>query len=84
MFVEAKHIFQAKVPVIKLEANKDYKFKKVDITLMDQHHNGLQCADIILKYQSKYSVLKPIFIVLKEILFLAHLNDPSQVVPKPL
>lgn len=79
MFKVSKHIFQAKIPVVKLEATKEYKFKKVDITLMDEKHNGIQCADMILEYQRKYPLLKAIFVVLKEMLFLAQLNDPSQV-----
>lgn len=79
MFSQAKHIFQAKVPVVKLEATAQFGFKKVDITMMDQNHNGLKCADTLLEFQAKYPVLRPLFLVLKEILFLAHLNDPSQV-----
>ena len=79
MFTEAKHIFQAKVPVIKLETNQEFKCKKVDITLIDEKHNGLECADMILNYLRKYPMLKSIFLVLKEMLFLASLNDPSQV-----
>lgn len=79
MFKETKHIFQAKIPVVKLEATEKFKFKKVDITLMDEKHNGTQCVEMILEYQRKYPVLKSIFVVLKEMLFLAHLNDPSQV-----
>ena len=79
MFTEAKHIFQAKVPVIKLETNDEFKCKKVDITLIDKKHNGLECADTIISYLKKYPMLKSIFLVLKEMLFLASLNDPSQV-----
>jgi DNA polymerase sigma len=79
IFKEAKHIFQAKIPVVKLEANEEFHFKKVDITMMDQNHNGLKCVEIILEYQRIFPVLRPIFLVLKEMLFLANLNDPSQV-----
>jgi DNA polymerase sigma len=79
MFKDAKHIFQAKVPVIKLETVEEFKCKKVDITLIDEKHNGLECAEMIISYLKKYPMLKSIFLVLKEMLFLACLNDPSQV-----
>jgi non-canonical poly(A) RNA polymerase PAPD5/7 len=79
MFKEAKHIFQAKVPVIKLETTEEFKFKKVDITLIDEKHNGIECAEMILDFIKKYPMIKSIFLVLKEMLFLACLNDPSQV-----
>lgn len=79
MFLQMKYIFQAKVPVIKLEAIQKYKRKKVDITLMDSKHNGIKCAETINLYMKKYPMLKSLFLVLKQMLFLAQLNDPSQV-----
>lgn len=79
MFIKAKYIFQAKIPVIKLEANKKYKLKKIDITIIDGNHNGIKCVGLILQYLNKYPMIKPIFIVLKQLFFLVDLNDPSQV-----
>lgn len=79
MFIKAKYIFQAKVPVIKLEANKKYKLKKIDITIINTKHTGIKCVDLILKYLDKYPMIKPIFMVLKQLFFVADLNDPSQV-----
>jgi DNA polymerase sigma len=79
MFAQAKYIFQAKIPVIKLKANEKYKLKKIDITMIDENHNGIKCVDLILQYINRYPMIKPIFMVLKQLFFIVDLNDPSQV-----
>ena len=79
MFDKIKFIFQAKIPVIKLTANSNYNNKKIDITIIDSKHSGLKCVDLILNYIKYFPFIKPIFMVLKQLFFLANLNDPSQV-----
>lgn len=79
IFDEIKYIYNARVPVIKLEAEKKYLGKKIDITIIDDRHNGLQCAETIQEYIKKYPALRPLFLVLKQTLYLSGLNDPSKV-----
>ena len=63
-----------------MDTNEKFKFKKVDISLVDERHHGIESTELTLKFLRKFPILKPIFVVLKEMFFLADLNDPSKVV----
>lgn len=45
-----KFIKSATMPVIKVMCSEEYRFKKIDITLQNTGHNGLDCVDIIKQY----------------------------------
>lgn len=47
---ETKFIRTAFIPVIKVSCNEHYKSKRIDITLQDGNHNGLNCVNIIRHY----------------------------------
>lgn len=79
IFIKTDLILKAKIPVIKMETNRQFKFKKVDISLIDEKHHGIESTNLTQKYLKKYPILRPIFLVLKELFFLADLNDPSKV-----
>ena len=51
--------------------------KKVDITLPD--HNGHICVDLVKNYVTTLPPLKPLLLVLKQVIFFAKLNDPYSV-----
>ena len=63
-----------------MDTNEKFKFKKVDISLVDERHHGIESTELTVKFLRKFPILKPIFVVLKEMFFLADLNDPSKVV----
>lgn len=79
IFIKTDLILKAKIPVIKMETNGKFKFKKVDISLIDEKHHGIESSNLTVKFLKKYPILKQIFLVLKQVIFLADLNDPSKV-----
>lgn len=65
--------------MLKLTTLEKFQCKKVDISLVGERHHGNESTELTIKYLRKFPVLKPIFVVLKELFFLADLNDPSKV-----
>ena len=77
-FAEAKFIRGASIPVLKLIATPEFESCKLDITLKDSRHSGLSCVALVRQYIAIYQPLRPLALVLKQLLHVAHLNDPYQ------
>ena len=77
-FPEVKFIKNTSVPVIKLTTSASYDSIKIDITLKDPRHSGLNCVALIQQYLICYPPLKPLALVLKQLMYLGKLNDPYQ------
>ncbi len=58
-------------------ALENYGGIKIDITFQD--HNGERCVHLIMQYQMCYQALLPLTIALKQVLYLAGMNDPYVV-----
>lgn len=72
-----KYIKTANYPVLKLECTPEYANKRLDITVKEVRHSGLSCVGLVREYLKEYEgILRPLVYVLKQILFLANLNDP--------
>lgn len=54
---ETKFIRTAFIPVIKVSCSQHYKNKRIDITLQDGNHNGLNCVRIIRHYMGTPMVI---------------------------
>lgn len=78
LITEVKFIKNTSIPVLKLVANAQYDNLKIDITLQDPRHSGVQCVGLIHQYMNMYPFLRPIALVLKQLLYLGKLNDPYQ------
>ena len=76
MFPIIKFLPKASVPVIKLEANGELCNIKLDITVQDQRHKGLECVEIVKEYLKQYPQLEPLMLVVKYMLKITELNDP--------
>lgn len=48
----------------------------VDITHINDQHKGIECIQLVKSYLHQYPQLKPILLVLKNLLKLHKLNDP--------
>lgn len=46
-FQEVKYIKTASIPVMKLSKRIDFKIFKIDITIKDPNHYGLNCVDFV-------------------------------------
>lgn len=48
----------------------------IDITQMTDHHNGLECVQLVRNYLSENTVIEPLILVLKQMLKVWGFNDP--------
>lgn len=72
-------IRSASTPVIKLEYLEDGNPIKVDISVKDAKHRGIECVKLVQQYVEYYGSFKKLLLVLKYIIKLANLNDPYLV-----
>ena len=69
-------IHQAFVPVIKIKSEMMGKIVQIDITVSDVNHSGLKCLGVVNRLLSQNSLIKPIFIILKELLYICNFKEP--------
>ena len=69
----------ATIPVIKLECTPEMANTKIDITVQNARHKGLECVEIVKQYLKQYSQLEPLVLIFKYILKYAGLSDPYKV-----
>ena len=48
----------------------------IDISLISDNHNGLNCVDLVKKYLEESSLIEPLILVLKQMLKVWGFNDP--------
>lgn len=75
-FEEAKYLRSAMFPVLKLKTCSELGSLMVDVTVKDSRHQGLQCVELVKHLQTKLPRLKPLVLVLKQLLNAADLSDP--------
>ena len=73
---DSKYISGASIPIIKLICDKTFNNMPIDISIQDEKHFGLKCVELVKGFISQYESLKPLVLVLKNILKRANLNDP--------
>lgn len=74
---EAKTVFGV-IPLIKTRFIKKFLNKKVDISIQDAKHNGLATVSLIQDWLLIHQPLKPLVLVLKQLLYSNKSNDPYQ------
>ena len=75
-FEEAKFLRNAVFPVLKLKTNQELGSLMVDLTIKDSRHLGMQCVKLVRGLQSRLPRLRPLVLVLKQLLNAANLSDP--------
>ena len=73
---DSKYISGASIPIIKVICDKSFNNMPIDISIQDERHFGLKCVELVKGFISQYESLKPLVLVLKNILKRANLNDP--------
>ncbi len=73
---DSKYISGASIPIIKVICDKSFNNMPIDISIQDERHFGLKCVELVKGFISQYECLKPLVLVLKNILKRANLNDP--------
>lgn len=76
IFASVKCISSASVPVLKLESSSELRNIKLDITVKDARHKGLECVEIVKNYLKQYPHLQPLLLLMKYMLKITELNDP--------
>lgn len=76
LFSQAKYLRNAQIPVLKLNTCPALGGFPVDVTVADMRHQGLECVDLVKTLTRKYPPLKPVVLVLKQLLTLSDLSDP--------
>ncbi|CAD8083001.1 unnamed protein product [Paramecium primaurelia] len=72
---ETKCVTQSTTPVLRAKCNKQYMNKRLDISIQETKHNGLQCVQLIRKYIKNYEPLKPLTLIMKQFLHKSDLSD---------
>lgn len=67
-FIDVKYIKFATMPVLKLTTSTEYESFKVDMTIKDNNHYGLNCVQFVKQILSLYPPLKAIVLVIKHLL----------------
>jgi len=67
------------MPVMKVECNAEMNKTRVDITVKDVRHKGIECAKLVKSFLAHYSCLEPLLLVFKNLLKISELNDPYTV-----
>lgn len=48
----------------------------MDITFQLREHTGLRCAELIEEFKAAEPLLKPLVVILKQIIYAYNLSDP--------
>ncbi|KRX05178.1 WD40-repeat-containing domain [Pseudocohnilembus persalinus] len=75
---QIKRIPTASVPVIKVICTSEYLEKKIDITVSEGTHLGSECVKLVNSFLKEYKPLKPLVLVLKQLMFSSNLYDTYQ------
>lgn len=75
-FEESKFLRHAQFPVLKMKTTKKYGNFPVDITVKDSRHQGMECVKLVTDFLTKYAPLKPLVLILKQLLNCSDLSDP--------
>ncbi len=75
-YMKINYIGATQVPLIKIVTVAEYNNLSLDISLEDPKHYGVECVNYIKSMISKYEVLTPMTLAVKNILLKATLNDP--------
>ena len=60
-------------PFISIQANEQYNFLNINISIQDVKHTGLQCVEYVKQYLNSYKILEPLNLIIKQILKNANL-----------
>ncbi len=80
---DTKLISRTAMPVLRVDCKEESGFTKLDITVNDYKHKGLDCVEWVRRCVVEYPSLKGLLLVFKHILKVADLNDPYSVTFHP-
>jgi ankyrin repeat protein/predicted nucleotidyltransferase len=71
-------IFTASIPVIKVSLDHKNKGEeiKIDITVQENKHKGVECRNLIKKFLGTYKTIKHVYLVLKQLIYFCNFHEP--------
>lgn len=75
-FIKVTSLIKAAIPLIKIKAEMLNRVIFIDITVNDSNHSGLKCLGLVNRFLSQYSMIRPIFLILKYLLYLCNFKEP--------
>lgn len=75
-FIKSTSLIKAAIPVIKIKAEMLNKVIFIDITVNDSNHSGLKCLGMVTRLMSQFSMIRPVFLILKYLLYLCNFKEP--------
>jgi DNA polymerase sigma len=71
-----ERIYNAKFPLIKVQVFEGNILIKIDITVSEDKHKGKDCVSLVNSFTSKYPEIKPIFLILKQLMHVCGFSEP--------
>lgn len=69
-------IFTAAIPLLKVYTEIRQQEVKLDVTVQEPKHKGLECTILVKKFLSTYNTSKYVFLVLKQLMFFTNFHEP--------
>jgi len=74
--VMTKSISNSSMPVLRIECNEEMWNIKLDVTVKDVRHKGIECSEMTKKMIEMFPAIEKLILVLKYVLKISELNDP--------
>jgi predicted nucleotidyltransferase len=65
----------AYIPLLKVQANGTHAVM-IDISMAQSQHSGKNCTALVQSYLRRYTVLRPLLLVLKQVLYVFQFHEP--------
>ena len=69
-------IFSAAIPLLKVYTEIRQQEVKLDVTIQEPKHRGLECTVLVKKFLGSYKTLKYTFLVLKQLMYFSNFHEP--------
>ena len=69
-------IFSAAMPLLKVYTEIRQQEIKLDVTVQEPKHRGLECTVLVKKFLGSYNTLKYVFLVLKQLMYFSNFHEP--------
>jgi predicted nucleotidyltransferase len=74
--IRSDKILTASIPVIKTLIRYKEETIKIDITVQEEKHKGIQCSNLVKKFLGSFNTIKQVYLVLKQLMFFCNFHEP--------
>lgn len=73
---KSDRIFTATIPLLKIYTEIKGQEVKIDITMQEPKHKGVECTQLVKKFLGIYSTIKAVYLVLKQLMYFCNFHEP--------